>query len=197
MIDAGIQLLFPAVLHSVAGAALDAVDMHADPGRAGLRGFHVNHRREQCAFRSDRALLDMQLRDAKIVPRFQRNRTPQAHGDELRPPVPSVFITCRANVMADRIDTLGCIGGLISTAGQDVGKLGHNGRHHFVGRVKNDPQLVLAFMQQRAHIHAPRAKHVVSLENRLAIQSDIGKGVKSLKSQLHMRMLKQLCVGVQ
>ena len=120
----------------------------------------------------------MEVFDAQIIPRDQLHRLPDALGDVSRTPVPSIVVGSFAGVgvggntlFADR---------LYLVHGRQAIGLGLYLRHHQGDRrMENNSQCVFADLQAIFHRTAPRAKHVVGLEQLGVVEINVGIGVEA------------------
>src|ERR1041384_1277878 len=96
----------------------------------------------------------MQIGDARVVPGFDENRTPDAAGDKTWAPIPTILVGRFASVRTGFLS-------LIVSRGKFVVHLCHDGQDFIYRRTKVYPQSVRAEFRQAFYVHPPGAKHIV------------------------------------
>ena len=135
---------------------------------------------------ADVLLLNMNGNEPGVVPNIELDGLPDAAGNEARSPVPAVFVGRLAEIRFRR--------------GVDLGLpriLSGNLDAFANGRRKDDAELVSSGLKERLNVRTPLAERVVSSEDELVVQIDLGGTVETLEDQIDVTTFQGVRCGLE
>ena len=132
----------------------------------------------------------MQVSYARFVPSLQKDRTPDAAGNEPRSPIPAILIRRFASVRTRFL-------ALIISGRKFVIHLCHDGQNFINRRTEAYSECVRTRFRKTFCVRAPGPKHVVGTNQGFVVEEHVGIGIQAFKDQLQICLLKHLTCDVE
>ena len=146
-------------------------------------GNHLAHQGEVGAAVSHVVLDYLYIGQTRAVPCLEHHGAPDARSHQTGTPVPAVVIACLAGEDAHEFVEYASVLRLVRPGVESVVVLVAFGEVDLDGRMEIDFQFVFARFELVLYVDAPCAVHIVGVEQRRAVEIDVGIGVESVENQ--------------